>query len=278
VIDLHTHSTCSDGSETPVRVVELAAAAGCTAVSLTDHDGLFGIESAARRAREMGIYFVAGCEVSCTANVGPMHLLCYFVTDGDNPLAEMLRSRRVDRETRNAAILQRFVDLGIPLSSEEVAAEAHGPVVGRPHFAAALVHRGVVGSIDEAFARYLRTGAPAFVARTTLDPVAVIEGARASGAVAALAHPLSLGLPPSSLDEAVAGLAAAGLAGLEAQYGHYEPGTREHLVRLAARHGLVATGGSDFHGTHRPLLAVGTGTGDLAVPEACLDELARRLP
>ncbi len=278
MIDLHTHSTCSDGSETPGRVIELAAAAGCTALSLTDHDGLFGIDSAQRRAEEMGIRFVPGCEVSCTAQAGPMHLLCYFVAKGPNPLADLLSRVRADREDRNTAILGRFTDLGIPLSYQEVRAQAPGPVVGRLHFAATLVHRGVVGSIDEAFGRYLRVGAPAYVARTPLDPSMVIEQARASGAVTALAHPLSLRLSPSRLDALVAGLAKAGLAGLEAHYGHYDPATREHLARIAGRHGLVATGGSDFHGAFRPDLAVGTGTGNLAVPDACLEELADRIP
>ena len=179
VIDLHTHSTCSDGSESPGRVVELAAEAGCTAVSLTDHDGLFGIAPAAERAHEMGIRFVPGCEVSSTSDRGPIHLLCYFVADGHNPLADLLGRLRVDRETRNAAIVKRFAELGIPLSYEEVRAESHGSVVGRPHFAAALVRRGVVGSIDEAFGRYLRTGAPAYAARESGRAIAGDrEGAR----------------------------------------------------------------------------------------------------
>ncbi len=274
MIDLHTHSTCSDGSESPGRVVELAAEAGCTAVSLTDHDGLFGIAPAAERAHEMGIRFVPGCEVSSTSDRGPIHLLCYFVADGHNPLADLLGRLRVDRETRNAAIVKRFAKLGIPLSYEEVRAESHGSVVGRPHFAAALVRRGVVGSIDEAFGRYLRAGAPAYAARNPVAPSLVIERARASGAVVVLAHPLSAGLSPDEFDALVSGLATDGLAGLEARYGNYDPATREDLVRLALRHGLVATGGSDFHGTYRPDIAVGTGTGDLAVPDACLDELA----
>jgi predicted metal-dependent phosphoesterase TrpH len=277
VIDLHTHSTCSDGTEPPGRLVELAATAGCAAVALTDHDGLFGLETARVRAAELGIRFVGGCEVSCTADAGPMHLLCYFVANGLSPLAELLERLRADRADRNAAVLRRFHDLGIPLTDEEVRAEAHGPVVGRPHFAAALVRRGVTGSIDEAFGRYLKTGAPAYVARTPVEPSTVIAAARASGAVVALAHPLSLALPPSGLDASLARLSGEGLAGIEAYYGRYDPETRRSLAGLACRHGLVATGGSDFHGAYRPDLAVGTGTGDLAVPDACLDELATRI-
>jgi hypothetical protein len=278
VIDLHTHSACSDGSETPGRVVELAAAAGCSAVSLTDHDGTFGIDAAQARAEEIGIGFLAGCEISCTSDAGPIHLLCYFSSGRHDALADLLEDLRADREVRNVGIVQRFVELGIPLSYEEVRAEARGPIVGRPHFAALLLRRGIVGSIDEAFGRYLRAGAPAYVARTPVAPLTVIEKARASHAVTVLAHPLSLGLAVDDLDTFVSGLAGAGLAGLEAHYGHYEPATREDLAALARRHGLVATGGSDFHGTFRPDLAVGTGTGNLAVPETCLDELIARLP
>jgi predicted metal-dependent phosphoesterase TrpH len=277
MVDLHTHSTCSDGSESPGRVVELAAAAGCTAVSLTDHDGLFGIGAAAQRADEVGIRFVPGCEVSCTWGARPLHLLCYFATDGHNPLADLLARLRADRETRNAAIVERFAELGIPLSYKDVRVEARGPVVGRPHFAAALVHLGIVDSIDAAFDRYLKMGAPAYVPRSSPAPSTVIERARRSGAVVVLAHPLSLGLSPDRLDELVSALAADGLAGLEAHYGHYDPATRQHLAGLALRHGLVATGGSDFHGTYRPDSSVGNGAGDLTVPDACLDELAERI-
>ncbi|MGD0219582.1 MAG: PHP domain-containing protein [Acidimicrobiales bacterium] len=277
MVDLHTHSTCSDGSESPGRVVELAAATGCTAVSLTDHDGLFGIGEAAQRADEVGIRFVPGCEVSGTCDAGPLHLLCYFATAGHNPLADLLARLRADREVRNAAIARHFADLGIPLSYEEVRFEAGGPVVGRPHFAAALAHRGIVNSVDEAFDRFLKMGAPAYVPRSSPAPSTVIGSARRSGAVVVLAHPLSLGLSPDRLDGLVSALAAAGLAGLEAHYGHYDPATRQHLAGLALRHGLVATGGSDFHGAYRPDSSVGSGTGDLAVPDACLDELTERI-
>ncbi|MGD0743018.1 MAG: PHP domain-containing protein [Acidimicrobiales bacterium] len=277
MIDLHTHSTCSDGTEPPQRVVELAVEAGCGAVALTDHDGLFGIEAAQERATELGIRFVAGCEVSCTADAGPIHLLCYFTSAQHNPLADLLALLRVEREQRNTAILARLDDLGIPLSAEEIHAEARGQVVGRPHFAAALVRRGIVGSIDEAFDRYLARGAPAYVARTPVPPSTVIDDARRSGSVVALAHPLSLALSPAGLETVVSRLAGEGLAGLEAHYARYGAATRRNLVELASRQGLVATGGSDFHGAYRPDIAVGSGTGDLAVPDGCLDELAARV-
>ncbi len=258
-------------------MIELAAAANCSAVSLTDHDGLFGNDPAKVRADQIGIRFLPGCEVSCTSDAGPIHLLCYFLTDPHGELVALLERLRLDREIRNARLVERIVDLGIPLSYEEVRAEAQGPVVGRPHFAAALVRLRVVGSIDEAFGRYLKSGAPAYVARTPVDPAEVIATARASQAAVVLAHPLSLGLTPDDLEDHLSGLADAGLTGLEAHYGRYDPATRESLVGLSRRHGLVATGGSDFHGTFRPDLAVGTGTGDLEVPDSCLDELIARV-
>jgi 3',5'-nucleoside bisphosphate phosphatase len=278
MIDLHLHSTCSDGSETPEVVVELAAAAGCTSMALTDHDGLFGIGRAGGRAAELGVGFVPGCEVSCAFSPGTMHVLCYFVEPGEGPLQSELERLRLDRSRRNERLAAKLAELGLPITFEEVEAAAGGSVIGRPHFASVLVANGAATSIDDAFQRLLGKGAPGYISKSRIDAATAIGAARGSGAVAVLAHPFTLGVGAPELERVVGELAALGLVGLECFYSRYSPAEREGLAELARRHDLVATGGSDFHGTFKPDLSVGTGTGDLDVPDSALTELVGRRP
>lgn len=272
MIDLHTHSTVSDGSDPPARVAELAAAAGCSAVALTDHDRLDGIDEARGRASALGVELVAGCELSCEFSPGTMHMLVYFVEPGDGPLQDELVRLQAVRDRRNHLMCER---LGIPYA--ELLEEAGGMGAGRPHAAAILVRRGVVGSIQEAFEAFLAKGKPGYVEKERLAPGEAVRLARESGGVAVLAHPLSLELTPAALERAVGELAGLGVAGIEALYGRYTPEDRAGLAALAAEHGLVATGGSDHHGTYKPELTVGRGTGDLDVPGAALDDLRARI-
>lgn len=278
VIDLHLHSTCSDGSETPARVVELAAAAGCSAIALTDHDGLVGITEARGRAASLGIGFVPGCEVSCAFSPGAMHVLGYFAEPGEGPMQDELARLREDRAKRNERLVRRLQDLGLPVSFEEVRALAGSSVVGRPHFAAVLVANGAAASVQDAFDRLLAKGAPGYVPKARIDFATFVARARGSGAVTVLAHPLSLGLERAGLDGVVSELAEAGLAGMECYYSRYSPEERAGLAEMAKRHDLVATGGSDFHGRFKPDISVGVGTGDLEVPDSVLAELSARKP
>lgn len=278
VIDLHSHSVLSDGSETPERVVELAGSAGCTAVALTDHDGLDGVPAAAAAARSFGIRLIPGCEVSCAWSGGSLHVLCYFIEPGTGPLQSELVRLREDRDRRNLRLVERLRELGVDLSYEEVEREAGGTGIGRPHFAAVLVRHGAASSAQDAFDRWLGTGRPAYLSKARVEPGAIASLAKASGGLAVLAHPLSLGLEPGDLDRQVAALAEAGFEGLECYYGRYDEDTRRELVALARRHGLVPTGGSDFHGSYKPDLSMGTGTGDLSVPDEVVAELESRLP
>lgn len=275
VIDLHTHSTVSDGSDQPEAIPELAAAAGCRAVALTDHDRLEGIEAAAERARTLGVEFVPGCELSCE-HTGTMHVLVYFLEPGEGPLQDTLERLQTARATRNQRMAALMQQLGLPVGYEEIVAEAGGENAGRPHIAAILVRKGVVGSIQEAFDVWLAKGQPAYLDKERLTPDTAVRLARASGAVPVLAHPFSLGLAPAELESTVAELAGFGLGGVEAIYGRYSPEDRAGLVDLAGRHGLVATGGSDHHGTFKPDLQVGVGTGDLDVPDSALEDLKAR--
>lgn len=272
VIDLHTHSTVSDGTERPARVVELAAAAGCRAVALTDHDHLDGLADATARGAELGVEVVPGCELSCS-HPGTLHVLVYFVSDGDGPLQDSLSRLQQARTDRNVVLADRLASLGLPVTPREMEEEAGGTGVGRPHVAAVLVRKGVVATVDEAFERWLAKGRPAYVAKARLAPADALRLARASHGMTVLAHPLSLGLKPAELDRQIGELVDLGLGGLEAVYGRYSPAERSGLRHLAAAHGLAVTGGSDFHGRYKPDLSVGTGRGDLAVDDALLDRL-----
>jgi hypothetical protein len=278
VIDLHLHSTCSDGSETPERVVELAVAAGCSAIALTDHDGLAGVVRAGTRAAGLGIGFVPGCEVSCAFSPGTMHALAYFVEPGDGPLQSELERLRLNRSHRNELLVQRLKDLGLPVTFDEVEAVAGSSVVGRPHFASVLVANGAAADVQDAFDRFLSKGAAGYIPKARIDATTFIDAAKGSGAVAVLAHPLTLGLEPPEFDHVLGELSAAGLVGMECYYGRYSPEQRDGLAEMAKRHDLVATGGSDFHGTFKPDLQVGTGRGDLEVPDTVLSELLARKP
>jgi predicted metal-dependent phosphoesterase TrpH len=271
VIDLHTHSTVSDGSDAPERVVELAAEAGCTAVALTDHDRLDGIGAASNRARALSIELVPGCEISCR-HAATMHLLVYFVEPGDGPLQDALVRLQEIRDRRNERMAA-----ALGLDYADLVAEAGGMGAGRPHAAVLLVRQGRAHSIDDAFDRYLTKGRPGHVAKERLAATEAIELALGSGGAPVLAHPLSLGETPADLDRTVGELAALGLAGLEAHYGRYPPDDRNGLAAMAAHHGLVATGGSDHHGTYKPDLHVGVGLGDLDVPDSAIAELRARL-
>lgn len=276
MIDLHTHSRCSDGSDAPARVVELAAVAGCSTVALTDHDGLDGLVEAAATATRLGISFIRGCEVSANIEAGSLHVLCYFVEDA-TPLADKLVNLRSERDRRNSHLFEELESLGIRIEPEEVEAVAGSKVVGRPHFAEVLVRHGYAESINDAFNRYLGTDAPAYVPREHVEVREIIELATASGALAVLAHPLTIKVEPRELESQVAAFAEMGLAGLESYYSTYDQGQREALVALARRHGLVPTGGSDYHGTFKPGLSVGSGQGDLLVPDEVATELQARL-
>ena len=287
MIDLHTHSNVSDGSDPPGRIPELAARAGCRAVALTDHDSLAGLAEASAVAAELGVELVPGCEVSCRKPVAPgggkvkgsVHVLCYFVEEGDGPLQDELRGLRADRRTRNLALVERLGELGVPVSWDEVVAEAGGEEgVGRPHFARVLVRHGAADDVTDAFDRWLADDRPAYVPKGRLGAGDVARLAGQSGGVAVLAHPLSLGLAPQALASLVEELVAEGLSGIEAFYGSYGPDERRMLVDMAKRAGLVATGGSDYHGTFKPDLSVGTGRGDLDVPDDVLGALADRRP
>jgi len=279
LIDLHSHSTVSDGTDTPAEVVALGAAAELTALALTDHDTLQHLPEARAAAADHALRLVPACEISCELDgraPGTMHLLVYFVDESAGPLQDRLGELQAGRGGRNEKIVECLRANGMDVTLDEVLAHAGEGSVGRPHVARVLLEKGYVESIQEAFDRWLAKGRPAYFERVRLSPEESIELAHASGGVTVLAHPSSLDLDDARLEEFVDGLTAAGLDGLECEYGRYTPDERAAYRELADRHGLAVTGGSDYHGDNKPDLRVGIGRGDLLVPDELLDGLEAR--
>lgn len=270
-IDLHTHSRVSDGTASPRDLVHAAAAAGLDVVAITDHDTTLGWDEAAAAAVEAGIGLVRGIEVSTSFRGTGVHLLAYLPDASDVPLQEELARIVAGRQDRVPTMLARLRALGIPATPEALAEAAGGSeVTGRPHIADLLVHLGVVRDRDEAFARYLADGGPAFVDRYAADLVAMIGLVRGAGGVPVLAHPWGRGSAPVLDEPAIVGLTEAGLAGLEVDHLDHDPPTRARLREIAGRLDLVVTGSSDHHGTGK------TGH-DLGCETTAPDQLARIL-
>lgn len=274
IVDLHTHSTASDGSEKPSTVVELAHKAGLVAVALTDHDTQEGIVEARAAASKLAIELVPGVELSLEYDEGGMHLVVLWLEPGSGPLQERLEGLQSGRGERNEQIVARLELAGMDITIEEVLEEAGGGSVGRPHIAAVMMSKGYVPDIRTAFDEWLGAGRPAYVGRDRLEAEEAIALARESGAVPVLSHPHTLGITTApAMAEVLTRLRAAGLIGLEAHYSSYRRHERAGYADLARRFGLVPSGGSDFHGRYKPGLEIGSGYGDLVVDGSVLDEL-----
>jgi len=254
-IELHCHSTASDGTHPPARVVAMAAARGVRVLALTDHDTTAGIAEASRAAIGFGMALIPGVELTCSVDRGEVHLLGYFVAVGNDAFQARLARFRDGRDARGQAIVEKLNALGIPVRWERVKAIAGDGAVGRPHVGRALIEIGAAATIDDAFDRYLGRGRPAHVERQQLLPADAVQLVRAAGGVPVLAHPLSV----ANLEATLAEMIPAGLLGIEAYYGAYTPEDRASLAKIAARHDLITTVGNDFHGdVHGGALIGGT--------------------
>lgn len=272
-VDLHTHSRVSDGSDSPTELVANAVSAGLNALALTDHDTLDGLEEAQVAADLTGIRLVRGVELSLEWTRGGMHMVVLFLSP-EGPLQDRLADLQVARHTRNDRMIVLLQSLGYDITMEELIEESGGGVVGRPHMAAILVRKGYFPDPPTVFDELLATGRPGYLTRDRLDPVEAIKLARASGGVPVLAHPHTLGLDTAAeYAEAMETLATAGLAGIECYYGDYERAQQEELAKTTRRFGLIPSGGSDYHGTYKQGLELGTGRGELHVPDHVLEEL-----
>jgi predicted metal-dependent phosphoesterase TrpH len=279
MIDLHLHSTNSDGSETPEELVIGGRRAGLTAMALTDHDNMGGIAEFLAACRTQGMTGIAGVEISAAVEEGhgTLHILGYGA-DPEHPLMKENLGRVLDgRAWRNEQILARLNELGLELDWSEVQACAGEDVVGRAHIAQALIGRDYVSSVAEAFDRYLAKGCPAYVDRYRLYPEEGLRMIREAGGVAVIAHPFTWETDETRLEAGLRELKAQGLAGVEAVYSEYKAEQTITLLRLAKRLGLLTTGGSDYHGLAKPDIALGRGFGTLCVPDEYLTPLLRAL-
>jgi len=272
-IDLHLHTTHSDGSFSPTEVLRLAHMAGVTALAITDHDIVSGIPEAITAGAELGIEIIPGVESSSRVGNSELHILGYCLRWQDPELNRRMAALRESRHNRNPQIIDRLRALGLEVTYEEVRALAGTDSVGRPHIARLLMDKQYVTSAKDAFDRYLSEGRPAYVARELPTPADAVSWIRAAGGVAVLAHPTWAKVSGEGLNTLLTTLKGDGLGGIEVHYStHTKRQTTEYLD-LAKRLDLLVTGGSDFHGITKPDIEVGIGRGDLKVPRQLLDPL-----
>ncbi|WP_328905696.1 PHP domain-containing protein [Streptomyces sp. NBC_00234] len=250
-IDLHTHSTASDGTDTPAELVANAAAAGLDVVALTDHDTVAGHAEAVAALPE-GLTLVTGAELSCRIDGVSLHMLAYLFDPHEPELARERELVRDDRVPRAQAMVRKLQELGVPVTWEQVAAIAGDGSVGRPHIATALVDLGVVASVSDAFTPdWLANGGRAYAEKHELDPFDAIRLVKAAGGVTVFAHPLAVKRGEVVPEASIALLAAAGLDGIEVDHMDHDAPTRARLRGLAGELGLLTTGSSDYHGSRK---------------------------
>jgi len=252
-IDLHTHSTASDGTFPPREVVRLAKERRLKALALTDHDTIAGLPEAVAAGQEFGIEVIPGVEISAKHLQGSMHILGYFLDYENDRLAQRLAVLQKARKDRNPRIIAKLNQLGIPLAMEQVERISGGGQVGRPHIARALYQGGYVRSLQEAFDIYLGNNGRAYVSKFRFSPDEAIAMIRDARGIPVLAHPFTLGLETSeTLRPLLKELMALGLAGIECYYPEHSSGQEGLYLFLARELGLLITGGSDFHGDNKP--------------------------
>ena len=263
---------------TPAELAARGLEIGLSAMALTDHDCTDGLAPflAACQASEGRLEGIPGVEISCEIETGTMHMLGYYIDPAHEGLQGVLRKVRGGREVRNEMILERLNQLGMSLTWDEVKAYAGEDVVGRPHFAQAMIDKGYAKGKQEVFDKYLAKGQPGYVDRYRTTPEESINIIRAAGGVAVLAHPFTLGLNPTKLSACVRTLTDLGLGGIEVYYSEHNPGMVQQYTTLADACGLISTGGSDFHGDANPQIHMGVGFGGLKVADSVAARLRAR--
>ncbi len=271
-IDLHVHSSASDGSFTPEEVVELAKNAGLAQFALTDHDTVGGLEQALHHAKQIGgIEVIPGTELSCYYGKREIHIVGLFVNHQDEHFLSELQKLKDAREARNERMVQNFVDAGIQLTIKELKHGNPNSVITRAHFARVLVEKGYCKDKNEAFEKYLGIGCPFYLPKPKVTPEHVLKLITDAGGTAILAHPYSYKLSKSEVETLLDYLIPLGLSGMECYYSTYDNGQIQELRSMALSKNLLVSGGSDFHGVVKPDISIGIGRGNLKVPEKLLD-------
>lgn len=273
-IDLHVHSSASDGSYSPAEVTRLAYHAGLHRFALTDHDTVEGVEEALREATTYTDFAVIpGIELSCYYKNREIHIVGLFVDHKNTTFLSGLSELKQARENRNIQMVQNFVNAGIPLTMEELRHGNPNSVITRAHFARVLVEKGICKSKQEAFDKYLGIGCPFYLAKPKVTPKHVLSLIQQAGGTAILAHPYSYKFDHNEVVALLDYLIPLGLAGMECYYSTYDNGQMQTLRSLALSKGLLVSGGSDFHGVIKPDISIGTGRSNLCIPEKLLDTI-----
>jgi len=272
-IDLHSHTTASDGSLTPEELVRLAKQQGVATLAVTDHDTVSGLPQAIAEGERAGVEIIPGIEISCLYGTTELHILGYFINPDDPHLAPALITYQASRDERNPRIVERLRELGCELTYADIKVAAGNATVGRPHIAQALVRRGYVTSVSEAFDRYLADSAPAYIPRLLPSPGEAIGLIRKIGGIPVLAHPVYTSRTKEPFEQVCETLKGLGLLGIEAIYSSHNRQQTDRYCSISKNQGLLVTGGSDFHGETKPNLLVGTGYGNLSVPSDLLEPM-----
>ena len=273
LVDLHTHSNCSDGSMSPSELVLHAAEKGLAAIALTDHDTVDGIKEAVAKGKECGIEVVPAIEFSARSKT-LTHILGFYI-DEDNAQLKSVLTEIVDlRKERNEVTAKLLQQLGFDVALEEAAAIAPGGIIGRAHYAKLLMDKGYTSSVKESFDKYLAAGKPAYFTNQKLEAKCIIETIHAAGGVAFLAHPHQMKFG-DKLEDYVKELVSYGLDGMEGYYSEYDEKMQAEYQAMASRYGLALSGGTDFHGEMKPHISIGKGLGNMAVPYSVLLNIKR---
>jgi 3',5'-nucleoside bisphosphate phosphatase len=281
-IDLHVHSNASDGTLTPTEVVDLAIKNNLSAIALTDHDTLDGIDEARERAKlaeENGYYLkvIPGTEISVSYKKRDIHILGLFIDPSNETICTALDTARRNRDARNEKMTANLREAGINITVEKMREIEGEAVLTRAHFAKFMVEHGYVKTMQDAFTKYLNDDSPYYVPREYLKPEEAIELIHTAGGLAILAHPLLYKYTLDQIDEMISYLTGLGIDGLEAIYSSNTGFDEGRMRHYANKYGLSITGGSDFHGANKPDLDLGTGRGNLKIPITVLDNLEGRL-
>ena len=275
-IDLHTHSLCSDGAQTPADVVRTAHAAGLSAIALSDHDCIEGVQEAMDTGKQLGVEVIPAVELSAQSDT-ELHILGYFVDIHNKKLRDTMAYALRVRDERQEETCRKLNEQGFSITMEEARAEAHGnPVLCRAHFAQIMVRKGYAASVQEAFSKYLSVGCYAYSNRQALTGPEAVSLIREAGGIAVAAHLHLIKLADEPLREYLKNLIPYGLDGVEGYYTDYTPDMEQRYRAMAKDLGLVISGGTDYHGANKPHIAIGKGRGQLEIPYSVLEGLRQR--
>ena len=273
-IDLHTHTNISDGSETPEDTVRHAALLGLKAIAITDHDGTGGVKRAQTEGKKLGVEVVAGLELGCGYLSREVHMLGYDIDPGSKELSDKLRELVDDRDERNRKMAEKMAADGMKVDLDELKERYPNSVIGRPHMAMCLIEEGLAVSVQDAFHRYLDPGKKYYIRRHFLTVPEAAALIRSAGGKAVIAHPGQYRLSDEDMTALMELARSSGVSGLECCYSGYSEEDTKRYRQLAEKYGFCVTAGSDWHGTHKPHIKMGSGiNGELSAPYELLVKL-----